>query len=114
MSAASLALVNLKPATAVSLTFTGSISSGEAVTDTVPAENSVSQDSFNPANWDYWTFEGIAGESERFTARRLTEALDPALGIWFGTETDTDSYTSLFGDSLNTTLVASADDEINA
>lgn len=113
IGATSLALATLKPASAISLTFTGSISGGETVTDTLPPEDSVSQDSVNPANWDFWTFEGTAGESERFTVRRLSEALDPALGIWFGTEADTDSYTSLFDDSLNTMQVAFADDEIN-
>ncbi|WP_146242330.1 PEP-CTERM sorting domain-containing protein [Acaryochloris thomasi] len=109
MGSTALALGNVNPAAAVSITFEGSLTNGETVTGEVSSENSIEI----PANWDFWTFEGTAGSSERFTARRTSTALDPAFGIWFGTEVDTDSYSSLFGDSLNTSLVVSADDEIN-
>lgn len=115
VSSTVMALGTVNPASAVSLIFEGSISSGETVTGEVSSENSVFDVNNNPipANWDFWTFEGTAGNSERFTARRLSTELDPAFGIWFGTEADTDSYSGLFSDSLNTSLVASADDEIS-
>lgn len=111
ISATAITLGTVNPASAVSLIFEGSITNGETVTGELSSENSVSE--ANPENWDFWTFEGTAGNSERFTARRLSRELDPAFGIWFGTETDTDSYSDLFSDSLNTSLVSFADDQIS-
>jgi hypothetical protein len=106
----SLTLSPIEPATAVSIVYEGTVGLNETVTGTVSSENSTAL----PQNWDFWTFEGIAGDVRQFTARRLDAGLDTALSIWLGTESDTDSYTSFSEPSANTPLLAFADDQLTS
>lgn len=97
-------------AEAAAVGFRGTLVNGVTQNDTVLPDDNAD----NPAGWSFWRFFGTAGDTATVTVRRLVGDLDPALGVWFGTEADTSNYSSLFDDGLTTTLVASADDELPA
>lgn len=99
-----------RSAEAAAVGFRGTLLNGVTQNDTVlPGENTD-----NPAGWSFWRFFGNAGDTTTLTVRRLVGELDPAFGVWFGTEADTSNYSSLFDDGLTTSLIASADDELPA
>jgi hypothetical protein len=113
ISTIAFTLGSIGSATAVSIIPEGSIGLDETVTGVVPRGDNLDGNSTNtPEDWDFWTFDGTAGSQEQFTVRRLVGELDPALGIWFGTEADTTNYDNLFSNSVNTNQVAFADDEL--
>jgi hypothetical protein len=63
------------------------------------------------ANGNLWTISLNAGDNVTITVLRLTD-FDPQMTIWDGLESDTTNYTSQFANSVNTTLVDYADDEL--
>ena len=79
------------PASAVPITYDGTLSNGVTATGTV-------SDSDN----DFWIFSANAGDAITVIVRRLTGLLDPAITIYFGTGSDTDVLT----------FVTQADDEL--
>lgn len=96
-------------AQAVPITYQGSLQSYGSAVDNANADSGPFGDA---SGWRFWTFEAGFGQSISITVDRLVGALDPVIGVWFGTETDTDNY---FGDmtssSLLSTLVGFGDDE---
>jgi hypothetical protein len=108
VTTAVVAIGTVNSAQAAAITFSGTLTDGETQTDFVQPGNNIN----NPSGWDFWRFFGNTGDVATVTVRRLVGSLDPALGVWFGTETDTSNYTSLFSNSANTPLVDSADDEL--
>lgn len=83
------------------------------LTDGTTQTGTFSADGINdPLFWDFWTITANVGDSITIIARRLIGVADPVLGVWSGTEADTDDYTSLSSDSDNTLNVAFADDEL--
>lgn len=106
--AAFLALGSVGSAQAAAITFDGNLLDGSTQTGSVQPGNNVS----NPQGWDFWSFFGNAGDTATVTVRRLVGALDPALGVWFGTEADTSGYTSIFSSGATTPLIAAADDNL--
>lgn len=90
-AAAAAAFVSM-PASAVPISYDGTLSNGVMQTGTV-------DDSDN----DFWIFSANAGDSIDIIVRRLTGLLDPAIYVFAGTGADTDALT----------MVASADDELS-
>jgi len=111
MAAASVACVaasTLSSTAASAATFNGSLTNGQTQTGTVAPGNNIG----NSNGWSFWQFLGDAGDTATLTVRRLAGGLDPAFGVWFGTESNISNYSSIFSNSANTPLVASADDEL--
>jgi len=80
---------------------------------TIPVSPLVPGNNTNtPANWSYFSIAGIAGDVVTITGLRTNLEVDPAFGVWNGLEPDTANYTNLFSNSLNYSILASADDEI--
>jgi hypothetical protein len=77
------------------------------VSPLVPGDNTDT-----PANWSYFSIAGIAGDTVTITGLRTNLELDPAFGVWNGLEPDTSNYTDIFSNSLNYSILDSADDEI--
>lgn len=81
---------------AVPLTYEGELFSGDS-----PQTGSIS-DPYNTGS-DFWFFQGTSGDVVDIIVNRLTDSLDPALHLFSGLHTDTDTLLS---------SIASADDEI--
>jgi hypothetical protein len=103
-----VAVGTLSSTSVFAATFNGSLINGQTQTGTVAPGDNTS----NPNGWSFWQFLGNAGDSTTLTVRRLVGELDPAFGVWFGTESNISNYLSIFSSSANTQLVASADDNL--
>lgn len=108
VSVTSSAIVMLSSESAFAATFNGTLINGETAIGTVDSAGYID----TPNSWSFWDFSGNAGDKVEVIVRRLVGGLDPAFGIWFGIESDVNDYSSIFEDSANTSLVASADDEL--
>jgi hypothetical protein len=103
-----IALGAINSVQAAAVTFEGTLSYGSTQTGVVPGGDNTG----NPSEWKFWSFSGNAGDVATVTVRRTVEALDPAFGVWFGTEADTSDYTDIFSDGATTPLVAVGDDDL--
>jgi len=104
-----VAVGTLSSTSVFAATFNGSLINGQTQTGTVAPGDNTS----NPNGWSFWQFLGNAGDSTTLTVRRLVGELDPAFGVWFGTESNISNYLSIFSSSANTQLVASVDDNLS-
>ncbi|MFQ4144814.1 PEP-CTERM sorting domain-containing protein [Chlorogloeopsis sp. ULAP02] len=103
-----IALGAINSVQAAAVTFEGNLSFGSTQTGAVPGGDNTG----NPSEWKFWSFSGNAGDIATVTVRRAVAALDPAFGVWFGTEADTSDYTDIFADGATTPLVAIGDDDL--
>ncbi len=92
-------------AQAIPISYEGDLSNGLLNFATTANENLNSSEL-----WDFWTFQANAGDSISLSVLRQEVNHDPIMAIWFGTESDTDAYTSFFAPSLNNILVGTFDD----
>jgi len=69
----------------------------------VRGTHAVNNSIFNPAFWDYYSFNGTAGDAVTIYVPRTTAAMDVYAEVYFGTVTDSDDLFSL-------PLIAFADD----
>jgi hypothetical protein len=92
---ASLILIFSSPLLADPITYEGSLDDNAGHTGAI-------HDPFATGT-DWWTFTGVVGDTITLNVRRLNFRLDPALYLYFGIQTDTDSLSN---------LIASADDEV--
>lgn len=69
--------------TPVSYTATGLLNGSTTVSSAIAASVG------SPGSWTYFDFFGVAGDLFDAEAHRTTSQMDPIMGIWFGTITDT-------------------------
>jgi hypothetical protein len=108
-TAAGVAALCLGNAYAAPVSYQGSLNGGigfgNASADSAPFGDA--------SSWQFWSFDAVFGQKIDITVSRLIGVLDPVLGVWFGTEADTDFYfDNMTADSLFTTLVGFGDDEL--
>jgi hypothetical protein len=82
--------------------------------DTPVTGESSFQAGFDPEDWDYYKFYGVAGTQITITVNRTDCGMDAAYQLYFGTSTTTDGL-ELYGDGSNTDLdlLAVVDDVID-
>ncbi|CCQ73005.1 conserved protein of unknown function [Magnetospira sp. QH-2] len=66
----------------------------------------------SPSGWDFWTFTASAGDVVTVTNRRNEYYLDPIMGVWFGLESDTSAFSSLYSSTANAISIGGADDTL--
>jgi hypothetical protein len=107
--AASVAALYAGGAQAVPVAYQGTLQNFQSATANAGPDSGPFGDA---SGWSFWAFNAVFGDTVQIFVDRLVGDLDPVMGVWFGTEPDTDNY---FGDmtssSLFTTLVGFGDDD---
>lgn len=96
-------------AQAVPIVYEGTLQNFQSTTGNASPDSGPFGDA---SGWSFWKFDAWFTNTVQIFVGRLVGDLDPVMGVWFGTEFDTDNYFSdMTSSSLFTTLVGFGDDE---
>lgn len=89
------------------LNYMGDLCPGDDFTATTPKQ------SFgNPENWNYYRFQGVAGEVANINVVRVDCGMDPSFSLYFGTSAVLDGISATGSSNPDLTFVAFRDDQV--
>ncbi|WP_232225342.1 thrombospondin type 3 repeat-containing protein [Christiangramia salexigens] len=84
----------------------------DGLCDGAPKTHLTSGSIFDSGHWDYYTFSGNAGDVVSIQVNRLTDEMDPAFTLFFGTSNSTVGLNDSSSSNADLTFLEFRDDEI--